>query len=413
MINITEASVRVGEAVATFPITVPRPTGIDSAHQRCLGKLRHISFTGTDIREIPYHLHFWLVQNSRRYSFMIKTDVLDGNKPVKLSKKLGDHLVEASEAFPLQPDLPDLYYNQDDEEDPHFELTLPGRSAFYSASELFFIGLGFFKHEHLRQETREVGGRRGQKKATKRVFGFFNTSTRVALFRGDTMHAGMSLNANVLQVFRDTPLPATMQLQVELLDWGRQVIQLPPGEPRRLPATKQNAVRLLSMQLRRVAVVLGLRENTMDVISGAGDTVHISNRAFVHAGITLQIEFNAEMASAYGLDEGQMLVFPLDQTRTYDLQVRSVKDNPFIGLYPVIMKASGFGHPISFVEGLGHSTVFAYLNDAADKHPILTDGLMFATERTFVTIEFFDRNKQLIVFKDGHKIEILMSFQFL
>jgi hypothetical protein len=405
MMNVTEARVRPGESLAVFPITVPRPAGIGSVYQRCVGKPRHLSYTGTAIREIPYEVRFWVIQHNKTFPFVIKTDVVDSNKPPKLEKKLKDHLATMSDIFPLQEALPDMYYDEDNDELPHFVVELPPRTALYSSNMLFMLGLGFAKDNRLKEETREIGGR-GKKKTTKQVYGFFNHGLKAQTYRGGVFHKGTPMNANVP---KDIPMPDSMQVQVELNDWGRQPLPLLASERQRWPATKENAIRFLTLQLGRIVRVVNLKENPFDVVSGSGDVVQISNRASAGAGMSIQIELNEEMLSAYGLTQGHLMTFPLSQTRSYELLVRSRKDDPFRGLYPIVMRASGSGLPISYVEGLGHISLFAYIND---KQPILTEGIRFETERNFLTIQFYDKNKQLVVFQDGHRIEMLMSFNF-
>ena len=409
MINITEATVRPGESLATFPITVPRPTGITSAQERCLGKPRQISFTGNALREIPYNISVWLTQTRRTYPFVIKTNVPNNNKSGPLATKLRNHFDASEDSFPLQGNLPRMSYIEEDIEDPHWVLELPGRSEFYCSNELFFYGLQFGKHPDLQGLQREMGGR-GTARTTKKVNGFFNYSDLPLTVRSDTMHYGDSLDSNL-----GVQLPDSMQLQIELMDWGRQNL-FPYYHERRLqPANKENAVRIASALMDRMTLHFGFKSCPISIVSSSGDTVLFSSQRFAdNPGVTLTFEFNPEMSAAYGITEGHRFIFPLDTPRAFELQIKNVKDDPFVGLYPIVMRATGSGQPILYVEGMGHTSIFAYLTDKTDnRHPILTDGMTFETERSFIIIEFFDRNKQLVVFKDGHKIEMLIQFQFL
>lgn len=409
MMNITTATVHPGESLAVFPITVPRPAGILSSNQLCRGKVRQISYTSTGVREIPYEVYAWLTQGSNNtYPFVLKTEIAERNKPPAMASRLQRHFDAADAAFPMVHNVPRLTY--DDGEYPHWQLDLPARSCFYSSDETFFVGLGFGFSDGFKPGVRQMGGR-GRALTSKDVFGFFNYSTLPISILGAEMFPGTSLNANLP---RGTEVPDNMQLQIELMDWGRQTITLPFLENATQPATKENAVRLLGLQMERVAAAFTLTENPIKVLAGTGDVVKLKNQEYEdNITVSLQLELNEAMAEAYGLGPGQIFVFPLNASHSYDLIVRDRKDDPFEGLYPIVMRSTSSGQPISYVEGVGHTTVFAYLNEKSDRHPVITDGLTFETDRSFVTFQFLDRNKEIVVFKDGHRIEMLMMFQFL
>lgn len=409
MINLTEAVVRPGESLATFPITVPRPTGTTSAQQRCIGKPRQISFSSTGVRDIPYHIYVSLTQRKKIYPFVVKTDNIDNNRPEKVAARLANHFNAAEDVFPLQRNLPRMTYNTDDLEDPHWILDMPGRSALYSAQSEFFLGLGFGKHKHLASLNRLMGGR-GRTPAYKETVGFYNTSRAQMLYRGETMWLGDSINTFL---GRTRIVPPECQLQIELMDWGRITIPSPDDEEKRQPATKENAIRILTAQLERIAEAFSLVSNPIQLISGPGDVIKLRCEAQVKdPGMGLAVLFNPEMIEAYSLNEGPLMSFPLNTTRTVEFEVRDSKHDPFENMYPILMRAAGFGLPISYVEGLGHTSVFAYLPGKSGDR-ILSDGVTLETERSYLSVQFYDRDQKLVVFKDGHKMSLLLQFQFL
>ena len=409
MINITEATVRTGESLATFPITVPRPTGMASAQQRCLGKPRHFSCTSTTVRMIPNMISVWLLQTIRTFAFTINTGRVESNKPNKMARKMSDHFDRADTYFSMQLHIPKLAYNDDDVNDPHWVLDLPGRSAFYSAHPYFFASLGFGNNLRLQRENTLMDGKRNQK-VFKDVSGFWNAGTSVVSFRGDTMFPGQSMDAN-LGTAAAKLMPKTMMLQVELMDWGVKYLANPTGERTLQLATQENAVRVLNLQMKMMVTAFGLVFTPITFKAVGSESVRMTNEGYApDPGVTIIIEFNDRMNEAYGLELGRRFTFALNAKNTYDFVVPTTRDDPFEGKYPVIMRASGTGLPISFVEGLGHTSVFAYLSGEG---AIMTNGMTFETERSYLTLEFFDRDKQLVVFKDSHKIEMFMQFQFL
>jgi len=409
--NLSTATVRPGDSTATFCIRLPRFQGQASSNMRMLGRVVDVTYNSLGVRDIPYFLSVSADYYQKTHAFFIKTERRQDNSLQNVARKLDTHNDNLAKVFPLQQSLPTVSLNVDNNQDNHFVVSLPPRTAFYTSSELFFRALGLDRELELEQRMREMG--RGEKRlpVNKIVYGAFNESYNAVQFRGRTVDQTQTLRETLP---RDADLPDAIFLQVEFMGADGLVMRTPPGEAVMQPASKENAVRMLRIQTEMIRQRLNLKTNLIEVLPGPRDTVYIGNRAFPGANMTLSIQFNNFMADAYGWQQGQQMVFPLEAARTYDIQVQSQKQDPFSELYPITMRMAGFGSSNSYVQDHGYAAIMAYMRERGGGDIDLTTvGMLFDSDATYITMEFLDKLRRVVQFKDGHEISLLMKFQSL
>jgi hypothetical protein len=417
--NLSTALVRPGENVASFCIRVPRFQGLASSNMKSLGKLVDVTYTSTGVRTIPADMQFSMDYTQRRFSFHIRTGKKSDNTNTKVGKKFETHFADLAKEFPLLRAHPEITFNTDDEKDNHYEIFLPARSSIYSSSEHFFRVIGFRNETRVKTMRKDMAGLVGRKAVHKTVYCIINQNDHTPIdIRGDTVLAEDTLD-DLLPSAPNVPLalpavmPAAMHLQIEFLDSSTFALPGLTGDALQQPATKENAVRLMNAQFERIRNTLGLKTNTFDVVPGGGNTVYIGNRAFPGANVRLTVQFNAAMAEAFGWAPRQQMYFPLDSARTYDIQVQSNRADPFEGHYPIVMRMAGFGSSDSYIEGHGYNAVMGYLREKGEKISITTQGIVFDTDQAYVTMEFLNKRREVVTFREGHEISLLMTFKSL
>ena len=147
--------------------------------------------------------------------------------------------------------------------------------------------------------------------------------------------------------------------------------------------------------------------------AGSRDSIVWSCAARPGAGIRITLELNGVLGEAAELAPGQSLVFNVAKGSKYELTLKTYKDDPFHDLYPVLVKANAFSNAISWVDGVGEVTVFGIIDEKTSRHPIISTGLVFGTDKTRLTVEFYDKHRNLVSFKQNHNIGMLMLFRSL
>jgi hypothetical protein len=322
--------------------------------------------------------------------------------------KFKDHFDAFEKELFLLTDLPRLRYNTLNPQIPFFELYLPPRTAFYTTSEVLWKSLNITGDMRLRKTERSIGAK-GQRAQYKLVHGFFNTSPEAWTIRGREMLAGTSMNdlAGVAE------FPKFILCQIELTNTPRLLMPVIRGEAMLQPATKANALRIWKHQAERIAEYLKLPDDILEVYPGDRDSIIWSCTARPGAGIRITLELNGVLGEAAELAPGQSLVFNVAKGSKYELTLKTYKDDPFHDMYPVMVKANAFSNAISWVDGVGEVTVFGIIDEKTARHPIISTGLVFGTDKTRLTVEFYDKHRKLVSFKQNHNIGMLMLFRSL
>ena len=405
-INYFNAPVKDGDDMATFVISLPNWSGLGSVNTRTLATPRSLHFTTTSDKKVSFEVFFWAELDKRHYPFTLMTDNVESNKAENVAVKLKDHFDTMAKELPLLTNLPRITYNTEDDDSPMFELNLPPRSAFYTTSDLLIKGLRFEKHPYLKNYNRAIGAK-GRRAMLKRVYGFFNNTGETWTIRGGEMLPGVSMDAIIGQ----KAFPKSVLCQVEMTNTSRMRVPGPRGETRLQVASNANALRIWKQQLAEILTHLGLPEDTLTAEAAPNDSIIISNTVTPNAGLKVGLEFNAALTEVLDLTPGQQLLFNLAKQQNHVLAIKKTKEDPFFGLYPIMVRASAFSNAISWVDGIGEVTVFGIIDEKTSRHPIISTGLVFGTDKTRLTIQFYDKARRLITFKQGHNIGMLMHFR--
>ena len=409
--NQTFASVRRGQNYATFPISLPRNVGISDVNQEYLGIPRHIGYWGK-IPNINYALDYTISHERKTASFSILTGPLQKTTGHDVAEKLKTHFNEMSKQFPTlaSKKLPFILYNTETAGQEKFEIDLPPRTSVYSSSEYLFPSLGFAGHPNLLSKTKDIGPKGGTP-ARAKVWGFFNNSdVKSEYYEGvKTMPAKMTM-AERVDVDAEA-FPKSMTLQAEVGDVGFVRVLLLGNRGMDRPVTKEEVVLQLTAHLEMARRKAGLKENPFEIVPGDDNKILLTNKAFPGSGVSMSLAFTEEMGRALNLTPRQYLQFDLNVVRGYTLKVQDVMREPFVGRFPVQMRMCGFGRASSVREGKGTIPIFAFLNDKSDKHPIISQGAVFNTDRTMLQIEFTDCAGEMIVFEQDFQISMLLTFK--
>ena len=405
--NVTYATVRPGDASATFTISLPKWGGLESINTRNLGKPRQITFSPGEPPLIEYMITATLEQGIRFFPFRLLTPTRKSWEAAEIGSRLAKN--ESKLAYPLQRRLPELYFNDAEEDDMHFVVSLPPNTAFYTTNNLFFSAIGYDGHPALEKDIREIGGR-GTRVVQKDVYGFFNETDQFQEIRGESTPP----NLVITDVFPNVRFPKSIQFQCQVNDVPEKVIRLPMNM-RALPANRDMAVMVLTTLSEAIRIKFDLKENPFEIAAGVSPkTLLWSNRATENEKAKIVVHFPGDLAQKFGFTPVTALTFKLDTPRTYTLEFQSQPEDPFSKLYPVTAKVNSFGNSVSYVEGFGYLPILAVFNDQLGQcPPIITNGLMFNADKTYLTVEFIDKDRQIITFQHHYTISMLFSFQHL
>jgi hypothetical protein len=422
--NLTTGKVFKGDTSASFRITLPMWTDLNSINTRCRGRVHNINFTATDKdyedEKVALGVHCTSMLTNVNYPFHLVTSKTVNNTASKLDDKLQDHFRKAAEHFPLQRSLPRLLLVDEavDETDPHFELFLPPDTAFKTSSELFWPAIGFTGLPLEADDAQRspstapskwldtIGGRQ---KAVVRTecYGFINDSeTEPLVVRGDTMYSGASL---LLFLPPNTTLPKNIQFQIDFDKNPVEYRWVHTATERTV--TPENVVAGLTELMGEVADACGLSTNPLEAAEGTTPgTVVIRNRSVVGAKTRLALVFDDDTAELFGLARDMQFVFDLWTSRTVILDLPLARRDPLKGRGPVTVVASGYGDAKSFIEGgKGYATVVGVYEERKAFFSVDL-GLEFQTDQTVLTLEFLDSNRKLIAFESDANVNLMLAF---
>jgi hypothetical protein len=418
-LNQTSALVQAGATSATFNIRLPRWTGHDSTAESCMGVPRYLVVSPSTPRQIRYSLNYYFRMNSPQYPFVVKTRGTNSSrKMVDLGGRLAVHMAAAAAAFPLHASVPSLHYDTEDENDPHYQVRLPPRSAMYSSSELFFTGLGFlddedpFESVSTPQVTMGTIGGRGRRRNNTKVWGFYNTRPDVIqVFRGASVGPDLTMDV-VAAVGMESQFPNEMQVQIELFEidnaTDRQYVFLDQGL--RAEASFERATTAFEAMLESLKAELNLTYQMIDVTTEGDGSIVLTNRALPGSGATLIIVMDDEMAEAFDFPRQRSLIFYLDTVRSYTVKVPNARADPWQNRYPISLISLGTAPVTSYVEELGFVNLFGILRESGERKPIESEGGLFHSHETFLTLQFRDSSRNLVAFKHNVQLDLMMRF---
>ena len=370
----------------------------------------------------------------RNYPFTVLTNVYRNNTARKLEEKFRDHFDHAAAYFPLQDRLPRLYYVGDDvePEDPHWELDLPRDTLFVTSDPLFWAGLGFSggskPYSAAWSRVMKIGGRQ-KKEVTVLCFGFANTvSTGGPLvIRGETMFPGQLITQFLPA---HTALPPSMQFQLEVLKKGDLALELPGQRA----VTPSEVVVGLTALFEGAREACGLATLPLEARLGPRGSVQIVSET--HAGSKTKMILTLDDEMSAGLDHPPNLPLVFDfeaPSRIHTLRLPQAEDgapaqpppqpqvlvapaavavaprppppprttgtwDPFRGRYPILAVLRGHGVSRSFVRGRGYLTLLGRVEERRGALPADGVGLEMTASETFLSVEFLDCDRNLVVF---------------
>ena len=408
--NVTATQIRPGDTVVTFPVTPPLWTDVHSVASRSRGRLVSLSFT-TPLEQapVPYRMTCWTEFETPTYPFVLMTNAPKNNTATKINERLETHRTHVADFWPLQAQHPRLAYLSDqlDPQDPHWELVLPPKTAFFTSSEVFFPGLGFTGKPPLANkatpEVREIGGRM-RRVMTTQCWGFANAAyDQTVVVRGERMLPGQHMDTFLPD---GTDIPASVQLQAEFLPMERMLIRL--ARPR--PTDQDSLMAGLEEMLERARRVCGLRTNPMDLTGGHGNSVVISNRAQANTKTRFCFILGTHLADALKVPRAWKLSFDLAFRREVTIESTGGRVDPFQGRWPVTVLVRSQAEAKSFVEGgRGYTGVAALWEE---RRPLLAVdlGLEFQTNETRIHVEFLDGKRNTVVFEQALEAQLVLAF---
>ena len=296
-------------------------------------------------------------------------------------------------------------------DDPHFEVALPPQTALYTSSEVLLMGLGFSgaPNPGPRQSTKpdkvtkEIGGRQ-RRVMTTDCWGFFNEhATKTLVVRGDRMLPGQNIDTNLPD---DVPIPATMQLQAELLPMGRVFVSI----PRRRPTDQDSLLMGLEALLEKVRTACNLRSTQIEVTKGQGTSVMVSNHTYPQSKTRLSFVLGGALAQALSIPEDWKITFDLAFPRQVIIQATGGRLDPFRGRYPISILARSHGHARSYVEGgRGYTTMVALWEERRPLQ-VVDMGIDFEANETFLDVEFLDGKRNTVAFESTMEAQLVVAF---
>ena len=374
----------------------------------------------------------------RHYPFTLVTSAHRNNTARKLDEKFRDHFDLAADYFPLQEALPRLYYVSDEVEpdDPHWELELPRNTMFVTSDPHFWAGIGFSggskPYSAAWSRVMKIGGRQ-KKEVHVLCHGFANSVSTggTMVIRGEKMYSGQSLSLNLPP---DAVVASSMQFQLEVLKVAAQALEL-PGQRQ---VTPDEVVVGLTALLEEAREACGLSSLPLDARLGPRGSVQIVSEThagsktkmililddemsaglnhppnlplifdFEAPGRTLTLRLERELAAPGGGGGGALLPPPPQQpvvlapplppppappqrtTGTWD---------PFRGKYPILVVLRGHGVSRSFVRGRGYLTLLGRVEERRGALPADGVGLEMTASETYLSVQFLDCNRSLVVF---------------
>jgi hypothetical protein len=426
--NLTKATVRRGDSCVTFPIRLPYWSTQSQLNRKVLGKPKRIHFDSRLPEQVLYEADISLSYEGEHHlhPFFLNTRVNkinpEINTPPDLMRKLEEEYEYFETRWPEREIKPKLYYDdQEDHENPTWVVELPPRSAFYSSYAYLFPALGFTDHKEM---MRKISGR-GARTSTIAVYGFFNFDQEDSrLYR-----AANSVFPNVKlekllpvnpRTDRRIVIPVKIQLQAEFMS-PFQLLSMRPVHAGAQPMAAANATTAMNA-LRELATEFCQRANLKQTYinvfaSGSGDNpdmLTLTSVTVPDARSILKIHLRPELEVLFNLPEHTPLVFPLGQSKSYVLDTSAKRRDPFYGLYPITIYCRGMGAADSYEEGEGYVSIFGVLTEKSEREKkIESDGLVFETDNSRLSLEFKSFAQNVITFKREQTVHLSIKFHSL
>jgi hypothetical protein len=431
--NLTKAKVRQGSSSASFNIRLPRWSGIAELNTKSTGRPVFLTPVKQQPKHITYEARATITHTKLNYPFTMR-DLFRERKPKNVSdlvRLMQKHMNNTGACFSSVVEMPRLSLELDPESNSEYlTMTIPPNMAFYTSYAEFWFHLGFRKMDIT--DTMEVIGGRNTRTITTRVFGFYNADQEEKIFVSrKTLFASTLMNT--LTNFSKT-VPDPIQFQVHVGEYDNELVRVysPTGATPLTAATRDMVLGIEGL-LEDIRYRLNYAANLIEVSVNRNDPerIYLSNRVVsdvepeqVELGAQqpepprdfstkLHIQFGPELSQALGVAATQLFAFDLEVPRTYSFKLKGgggdQNSDPFSGLYPLTMISQSLGQAHSYVEGLGYVPLMAVIHDQT--RPIYSKGFEFETDGINLTIEFYDRAMQKIIFQEDMELILLIEFQ--
>ncbi|CAM6055382.1 unnamed protein product [Sphagnum tenellum] len=334
-----------------------------------------------------------------RHLFRFDRPLEPGKTPNSLADRWRFHMnagraLEMNRVFELYPSVS---LDVTDPKQPFFVIELPPHSSIYGTYENLFVAMGLEPSDVQPRMMRMTNDLK-----TTMIFGLSNRTDNKVIFKGAPLMEGIEFS----DITGETP-PTSISMVILMENVDKSDIKL----LNKMATTKDKVIlgldRLLEEGRRRANLVV----QPIELISVSDKGLLLANRPFAGCKSKIQLLLNEETSQALGLTYGLTIDFVLDQQRSFSAEVDSVGDDPFKGLYPVTMLTSGFGVSDCWLEGRGYVPMLGVIMEG--ERPIQGEGVTFNTDRTFMTVEFFDKTLEQIAFQEETEIFLKLMFQSL
>jgi hypothetical protein len=266
----------------------------------------------------------------------------------RLGARLKDRVFQAKSHFAPLPLFPYIRYDE-----PHecFVVTLPPFSCVYSEDLFFFnVALRMTKAE-LRSVV--IGP------AIKQVSGFWND-------RGDTGVEIVGREAvEGSAVDEEMPEMVTFVNATTTVYYQRLEVMTVLEAADEVSVETETLASEITNLLSRHLVGDFLAPTLVSVkVSNDRDLI-FSNEAVEASGLIITISFNNVVRDQIGL-QGPVLTFDLAVKNEHVLKPRTRGENPFEERYPLVLTCKGMGNGKSYINGKGHESVMAIIDEDED-----------------------------------------------
>jgi hypothetical protein len=428
---LTKAEVYKGTSVANFPIRLPRFAGSAELNTNCIGfpvsiRTKPVRPGGT--KEVQYAASVSVGHDTNTYPFQMKNIYAPKKTVEEVVAAFQDHIDACSRVYPLMSELPTLVLEADawDEmgETATLSLNMPPKSSLYTTFVHLFPSMGF-DFKEMRSEEIVIGGR-GSSVGKKVVFGFFNDSKEKRTFKSKIpMTWAMTMDFLWKETAtRTKDPPERVQFQVEMNNWiGESVILM-----ELLSFSREDVIQGLDSLMAAISKRMNFYINMIE-ITAAGPrertNIDISNRVLRSARemtdpktaeyiSRMSIELGYELKRHLGISSNDKLMFSTDVERNYSFILQDTTADPFDSKYPVTMVSRGYGPSINYFVGLGYVPVFGMMTEDSSKRyivPVVSDGFIYNSDHTRLSIEFYDKAMNLIQFEEDTDMYLMMKFK--
>jgi hypothetical protein len=326
-------------------------------------------------------------EDSRYTHFFMVDPYAAGSTTENFYAKLKNHMKRVADYFHYCSNYPRLELIENAAEIRWFATVPPG-SFLYSDCFGFFETIGF---DPARIEEKIV------REGDDPVYGFFNNTQKVHIYRSPPAHARTPLNS----IFKVIAAGKQTRQRVIIEMGFRKEIHFPLTLEGQRGLSKTEAMHAIAELTDRALKLASLDDKAIQLHMGDDGEIKFESKAIHDCPVTL------ELTPRFPLDEylkspRLKIVFPMNDDRHYSYGTRKIDHDPLFNYYPISVVSISGGEAKHYLEGFGQVALLGHM--VHHDNCVTLDGLTLCGGLQAVSVYFVDKNIKRMAFKENVNI---------